>query len=259
MERTVLATVSVDPTATIEGAGPILKVVRQGNAGLSVVRKGAISGYVVSSRVIVPAEHIVLMRSMPTSADKVVALTFDDGPWPKQTEQILSILKANGVRATFFELGSQVRRNPQISRAVVAAGSVVANHSWNHPFMTRMRAPQVRRQIADTAAVIKSATGKAPTLFRPPYGAINNTVWAQAKANRESVVLWDVDTLDWTKPGPAKILSNAENEMGRASIVLMHDGGGDRSQTIAALPKLIQWLKGQGYTFLTVDELQAAR
>ena len=242
-ERTVAAPVSIAPTATIEGSGPILKVVRQGKPGVTLV----------------PAENIVLQASMPTSADKLVALTFDDGPWPAQTLAIVAILKTAGVHATFFELGQQVRRYPQLSRAVVSAGNVIGNHSWNHPFLTKMRTPQVRRQIADGASAIKAATGKTPTLFRPPYGAINNTVWAQAKVNRESIVLWDVDTLDWTKPGVPKILDNLQRHIGRASIVLMHDGGGNRSQTIAALPKMIDWLKAQGYTFVTVDQLQAAR
>ena len=258
-ERTVSEKVSIDPTATIKGSGPILKVVRQGTPGVSLVRKGAISGEIVSTRVLVPAENIVLQASMPTSADKLVALTFDDGPWPVQTDRIVAILKEARVRGTFFERGEQVRRYPQISRNVVAAGDVVGNHSWNHPLLTRMRAPQVRTQIADAASAIKAATGTSPTLFRPPYGAINHTVWAQAKVMRESIVLWDVDTLDWSKPGVFKILSNMEDGMGRASIVLMHDGGGDRSQTIAALPLVIGWLKANGYTFVTVDQLEAAR
>ena len=258
-ERSVTATVSIDPTATIQGSGPILTVVRPGKAGISAVRKGAISGQIVSTKVITPAENIVLQASMPASGAKLVALTFDDGPWPAQTEKIVAILKAAGVRATFFELGEQVRRYPAISRAVVAAGDVIGNHSWNHPFLTKLKAPGVRHQIADGASAIKAATGVAPTLFRPPYGAINNTVWAQAKTEREKVVLWDVDTLDWSKPGVPKILANMKREIRQASIILMHDGGGDRSQTIAALPPMIDWLKQQGYTFVTVDELDSLK
>ncbi|MDR3687368.1 MAG: polysaccharide deacetylase family protein [Coriobacteriia bacterium] len=258
-ERTISTTVSIDPTATIQGTGPILTVVRPGKPGVSVVRKGAISGQIVSNTVVTPAENIVLQASMPASGAKLVALTFDDGPWPVQTEKIVAILKAAGVRATFFELGQQVQHYPAISRAVIAAGDVIGNHSWNHPFLTKLKAPGVRHQIADGASAIKAATGETATLFRPPYGAINNTVWAQAKTEHESIVLWDVDTLDWSKPGVPKILNNLQREIGRASIVLMHDGGGDRSETIAALPLAIDWLKAQGYTFVTVSELEAAR
>ena len=258
-ERRISATESIDPTATIQGSGPILKVLRPGTPGVSLVRKGAISGEIISTKVITPAENIVLQASMPASGAKVVALTFDDGPWPVQTEKIVAILKAAGVRATFFELGEQVHRYPAISRAVVAAGDVIGNHAWSHPFLTKLRAPAVRHEIADGAAAIRAATGVAPTLFRPPYGAINSTVWAQAKTEHESIVLWDVDTVDWSKPGVPKILSNLQRQIGRASIVLMHDGGGDRTQTSAALPLVIDWLKSHGYTFVTVGELHALR
>jgi peptidoglycan/xylan/chitin deacetylase (PgdA/CDA1 family) len=258
-EGVTSARVSIDPTATIEGSGPILKVVRPGKPGTSLVRKGALSGQIVSTKVLVPAENIVLQASLPSSDAKVVALTFDDGPWPVQTEKILAILSAAGVRGTFFQLGQQAKRYPAISRAVVAGGSVIGNHSWSHPVLTKMRVPNVRRQIADGAAAIKAATGVAPKVFRPPYGAINRNVWTQAKVEHESIALWDVDTLDWTRPGTAKILDNMKRGMGQASIVLMHDGGGDRRQTIAALPLMIDWLKQQGYTFVTVEELQALR
>jgi peptidoglycan/xylan/chitin deacetylase (PgdA/CDA1 family)/sulfur carrier protein ThiS len=259
VERSVTARVSVDPTATIQGAGPILKMVRPGKPGTAVVTKGAVSGQIVSTKVIVPAENIILVASAPTSTDKLVALTFDDGPWPGSTLKIVEILKREGVPGTFFELGEQVKRTPRISAAVVAAGNVVANHSWSHPFMTKMKPPAIRKQITDTATAIKDATGVAPTWFRPPYGAINRNVWAQAKVTREGVVLWDVDSRDWTRPGPAKIVQNVTSGMGRASIVLMHDGGGDRSQTIAALPQVISWLKTHGYHFVTLAQLQAVR
>jgi peptidoglycan-N-acetylglucosamine deacetylase len=258
-ERVVTVKVSIDPTATIQGAGPILKVVTPGKPGVSLVLRGAISKQIVSTKVLVPAENIVLQASLPASGAKVVALTFDDGPWPVQTEKIVAILKAAGVRGTFFQLGQLARRYPRLSRSVVVAGNEVGNHSLSHPFLTKLKAAQVRRQISEGAAAIKAATGVAPTQFRPPYGAINNTVWVQAKAQHQSVVLWDVDTLDWSKPGVAKILSNMKREIGQASIVLMHDGGGDRSQTIAALPLMIDWLKAQGYTFVTVDELAKLR
>ena len=163
------------------------------------------------------------------------------------------------MHATFFEIGQQVGYWPQLSRAIVADGNIIGNHSWSHPFLNKMKPPQIRKQLLDTAAAIKRATGVAPTVFRPPYGAVNHNVWNQARVVHETVTLWDVDSLDWTRPGPSKILSNVTSHMGRASIVLMHDGGGPRQQTIAALPNVIAWLKANGYTFVTVPELQAAR
>ena len=259
VERVVSVRVSIDPTATIQGTGPILKVIRPGKAGLMLVRKGATSGEIESSKVLVPAENIILQASMPSSTDKLVALTFDDGPWPESTLAIVNVLKQAGVPGTFFELGVQVKRTPELSAAVVAAGNLVGNHSWSHPFLTKMKPAAIRKQITDSASAIKAATGVAPTLFRPPYGAINRNVWAQAKATHESVVLWDVDALDWTRPGVDKIVRNVTRNVGHASIVLMHDGGGPRAQTIAALPKIIAWLKAHNYTFVTVTQMQAAR
>ena len=258
-EHVVSTRISIDPTATIQGSGPILKVVRQGKAGLMLVRKGQISGEVDSSKVLVPAENIVLAASMPSSTDKLVALTFDDGPWPGSTLAIVDALKQAGVVGTFFEFGEQVRRTPQISKAVAAAGNVVGNHAWSHTYLTRLRPAAVHKQIADSAAAIKAATGAAPTFLRPPYGAINHTVWVQAKAAHEGIVLWDVDARDWTRPGVDKIVSNVTDGVGRDSIVLMHDGGGPRDQTIAALPKIIAWLKAHNYTFVTVAQMEAAR
>jgi peptidoglycan/xylan/chitin deacetylase (PgdA/CDA1 family) len=258
-ERIVTSRTSIDPTATIVGTGPILRVSRAGKPGVMLVRKGEVSGQIASSKVLVPAENIIITASSPTSADKLVALTFDDGPWPESTLAIVKILKDEAVPGTFFELGQQVKRTPQLTAAVAAAGNVVGNHSWSHPFLTKMKAPAVRKQITDTATAIKDATGVGPAVFRPPYGAINRNVWAQAKATHEAVALWDVDSLDWTRPGVDKIVHNVTSNMGRASVVLMHDGGGPRAQTIAALPKVIKWLKDNGYTFVTVPQMQAAR
>ena len=258
-ERVISERVSIDPTATIQGDGPILTVVQQGKPGVALVSKGAVSGDVVTSTVLAPAVNIVLQASYPTSANRVVALTFDDGPWPDSTLKIAQILKAAGVHGTFFELGEQVRKWPQLTAAVAADGNVIGNHSWSHPFFTKMKPAAIRKQITDTAKAIKAVTGKEPTLLRPPYGAINTSVWAQAKATHESIALWNVDTLDWTRPGVPKIMKTFAKEMGRSSVVLMHDGGGDRSQSVAALPKVIAWLKARGYLFLTVDQMQARR
>ena len=258
-ERTVSVKRSIDPTATIQGTGVILRTVSPGKPGVMLVRQGEFSGEIVSQKVLVPAENIVLVASNPASGARLVALTFDDGPWPGSTLAIVNILKAERVPGTFFEIGQQVKRSPQLSAAIVAAGNIVGNHSWSHPFLTKLKPAAVRKQITDTASAIKAATGVAPTLLRPPYGAINRNVWAQAAATHESVVLWNVDSLDWTRPGVNKIVATVQKEAGRASIVLMHDGGGPRAQTVAALPKVIAWFRARGYTFVNVAQMQALR
>lgn len=258
-EHVVTVRIPIEPAVTVTGVGPILKLMRAGKSGTQVVRKGSLSGEVVSHYVLTPPTDVVLAATMPAANAKMVALTFDDGPWPGSTLKIVQILKDAGVRATFFELGQQVRRDPKTSRAVIEAGNVIGNHSWSHPFLTKLKPAQIRKQITDSAGAIKWATGQSPKVFRPPYGAIDRDVWNQARITRETVTLWDVDALDWTRPGADKIVRNVTSHMGRVSIVLMHDGGGDRSQTIRALPRIIAWLKANGYVFVTVPELQSVR
>jgi peptidoglycan/xylan/chitin deacetylase (PgdA/CDA1 family) len=252
-------TVSVPPTTTVQGNGPILRLVSSGKPGVDEVVRGQISGSVISSKTITPAVNMVIEAGMPTSTDKLVALTFDDGPWAGQTEKILEILQRENVPGTFFELGVQAKRYPALSAKVVQAGMLVGNHTFDHALLTRMKFTAIQSDIARGADAIRSATGTRTAWFRPPYGAVNKNVWAASRGAKEGLVLWDVDALDWTRPGVPKIVSNVMKGMGRASIVLMHDGGGDRSQTIAALPRIISNLKAQGYTFVTVAQMEAAR
>jgi peptidoglycan-N-acetylglucosamine deacetylase len=256
-ERAVTVLRPLPAKTVLQGDGPVINVAQMGNPGVAKVTKGAISGEVWRVEVVRPAEEMVLVRHWPASGDKVVALTFDDGPWPAQTEKILAILSAAGIHGTFFELGGQAKQWPTISKAVVAQGSLLGNHTYSHALLTKLKAPQVKKEISGGASTIGKVAGVKPVWFRPPYGAINSTVWQQSRALGQKVVLWDVDTLDWTKPGPAKIVQNAVTHVRPGSVVLMHDGGGDRSQTIAALPQVIAALKAQGYSFVTVDQLAA--
>jgi peptidoglycan/xylan/chitin deacetylase (PgdA/CDA1 family) len=258
-EPVVRVKVSVAPTTTVEGTGPILKLMSSGKPGVDEVTRGQVSGAVISSRTITPAVNMVIAAVMPSSTDKIVALTFDDGPWPNQTDKILEILKTENVPGTFFMLGIQAKRNPALAARVAQQGELVGNHTYDHALLTKMKFGQIQGDIAKGADAIRSATGTTTVWFRPPYGAVNKNVWAAAKGAKESLVLWDVDSLDWTRPGPPKIVSNVMRHVGQASIVLMHDGGGDRSQTIAALPKIIGELRTRGYTFVTVEQMEAAR
>jgi len=258
-EHITTTRISIDPTATIEGTGPILKVVRPGTPGLQLLRKGAISGEIESNDVVTPAENIVLQATYPTSTDKLVALTFDDGPWPGTTTATVQVLKQAGVPGTFFELGEQVKRMPMLAKAVVAAGDSVQNQGWSRTYLTHLRPAAVHKQIADAAAAIKAATGVTPRFLRPPFGAINHTVWMQAKEAHEGLVRWDVDSKDYRRPGVDAIVQNVTGHVGRDSIVLLHDGGGPRDETMQALPAIIRWLKANGYTFVTVSQMEAAR
>lgn len=178
---------------------------------------------------------------------KRIALTFDDGP-STYTPQILHILKAKKVNATFFEIGQEVARYPATSRRILALGHELANHTMHHGFYPS------EADIRQTNHVIKARTGFRPCLFRPPGGSINSSVIAGARANHTKTVNWDVDTNDWRLPGSGSIL-NSISSARSGSIVLMHDGGGPRSQTVDALSAGISRLKHRGYKLVTVSEL----
>jgi peptidoglycan/xylan/chitin deacetylase (PgdA/CDA1 family) len=185
---------------------------------------------------------------------RAVALTFDDGP-SEWTPQILSVLRSKGVAATFFNVGGMYSTYGANSRTVHDAGYVVADHTWTHPQLTSLGAAEQGSEIDRTAKVIKGEGIPAPTLFRPPYGAYDQTTLAQTKRRNMLLVLWDVDTLDWSKPGADTIYNNVISQVTNGSIILMHDGGGDRSQTLSALPRIIDTLRKRGYQMVTVPHL----
>jgi len=184
-----------------------------------------------------------------------VALTFDDGPNPTYTPQILQVLAANNAHATFFEIGQQVQRNPGLARQVVADGNVIGNHTWDHPSLTTITPTAQASELKQASTEIKNVTGMTPTLFRPPYGATNLQVETVAAEQQMATVLWSVDTADWQLPGVQRIVTAALNGVHNGSIIMMHDGGGNRSQTVAALSQIIKGLQARGYALVTVPEL----
>ncbi len=195
--------------------------------------------------------HGKVINSIPVKAgDKVFALTFDDGPWPESTRQILRVLKDNNVKATFFMVGQEVSRRPQVAREVLAQGHAIGNHSWDHP--SRPRDPIM--QVQKTNEQIKKVIGYTPTIFRPPYGILAGMAH-EAEREGDPVFLWSADSVDWSRPGVEKIVSRILNQARPGGISLMHDGGGNRSQSVAALPLIIQGLKARGYTLVTIPEL----
>jgi chitin deacetylase len=184
---------------------------------------------------------------------KIIALTFDDGPW-SSTEKVLNILKENQIPATFFMVGKHISARPQIAQKVVLAGHAVGNHTWSHQYgkyTTATAAAEIQR----TSDLLYQATGTRTTLFRPPAGILNNGLAAYAQSQKGTVIMWSNDSLDWRSHSSQAITSNVVKNARSGSIVLLHDGGGDRSRTIAALPGIIRELKKQGYEFVTVPQL----
>jgi peptidoglycan-N-acetylglucosamine deacetylase len=181
-----------------------------------------------------------------------VYLTFDDGP-SVYTPQILSALEAKGVPATFFVLGERAVQFPSYVQREHADGDGIGDHTWDHPDLTTLPPEQVRSELQSTADEIASLTGAPPTLWRPPFGAFNDTVTQIASSLGLSMRLWDVNPSDFTMPGTDVIVSRVVDNVSNGSIVLLHDGSQetdfDRSQTVAALPTIIDTLRAAGYSF----------
>ena len=191
------------------------------------------------------------LRNGPRGRD-VVALTFDDGP-SEYTEAFLDVLRAKHAHGTFFELGQEMPGREDAMRRILREGDEIGDHTVNH-----VEYPGYF-QIAGAAARIRSSTHFEPCLFRPPGGAVDSSVVATAGALGMQTILWDVDPADWTNPGSGAVYSRIVSAARRGSIILMHDGGGDRSGTLAALPRIIDTLRGRGYRFATVSELLGHR
>ncbi|HEX8959660.1 MAG TPA: polysaccharide deacetylase family protein, partial [Solirubrobacterales bacterium] len=192
-----------------------------------------------------------LVRNGPRNR-KVVALTFDDGP-STYTPGFLSVLRREHVHATFFEVGQEIRGRAGTVRRILREGDEIGNHTMHHGFYPGYA------DLAATDALIRGVTHFEPCLFRPPGGAVDSSVVAAAGAAGLKTVLWDVDPVDWSTPGAGAIYSRVVGAAQRGSIILMHDGGGNRSQTLAALPAIIATLRARGYAFDTVSELLGQR
>jgi peptidoglycan/xylan/chitin deacetylase (PgdA/CDA1 family) len=183
-----------------------------------------------------------------------IALTFDDGP-SDYTDRLLDLLDRLRVPATFFVNGKHVADHPDEMQRLIDAGHTIANHSWAHPDMTTLSAADQAAQVADTSRAIQNVGGPTPRLFRPPYGAYNDTTHRVLDRAGELSVLWSVDSQDYTLPGVDGIVQNVVPNVHPGAIILMHDGGGPRDQTIAAVERIVPALRRQGYRFVTVPRL----
>lgn len=185
---------------------------------------------------------------------KQVALTFDDGPSP-YTARLLDVLGANHVHATFFMIGKHVEQYPDVAKAVVQAGHAIGNHTYSHPDLTSEPELHVGAELARAEASIASATGVRPRLFRPPYGDEDRSTLHESRQLGYVAVEWSVNSKDYRMPGTDAIVTNVLAHVHNGAIVLLHDGGGDRSQTVEAVARLIPQLQRRGYELVTIPEL----
>jgi peptidoglycan/xylan/chitin deacetylase (PgdA/CDA1 family) len=212
-----------------------------------------------------PARHPKARRSAPVTdpiapatpvyylddGPKTIALTIDDGPSPVYTPQILQILEEYRVTASFSMVGQNVTYYPGIVRDVADAGHVIVNHTWDHANLALMSAAQVRTEIARATDAIHSAVGQRPRIFRAPYGAWSRATLEYCASEKLMPLDWSVDPRDWSRPGVREIVSNIMQNTETGSVILEHDGGGDRSQTVAALKVVIPRLLDKGFRFRT--------
>ncbi|WP_432193360.1 bifunctional polysaccharide deacetylase/glycosyltransferase family 2 protein [Streptomyces sp. bgisy027] len=226
------------------------------------VRTGASSGK-VPDKVLDGGPILTFRGGRATTVsvpDKTIALTFDDGPNPTWTPQVLAILKKYDIPATFFVVGSMVSRYPSIVADMVEAGNEVGIHTFTHVDLSYQSDARVNREMQQTQLALAGAAGITTTLFRAPYSsqtdAIDNYSWPVYKKLGEdgyTSVFVDTDSDDWKRPGVSKIVKWATPDDGEGASVLFHDAGGERSQTIKALPEYIEKMRAQGYTFTTIS------
>jgi len=186
---------------------------------------------------------------------KVVALTFDDGPHKKYTDEILMILKLYEIRGTFFLVGQNVAEYPCIVKALYANGHVVGNHSYSHNYLNTQTADEIAVALTKTNNLIKKTIGVYPALFRPPYGSCSSDSVRIVKKLKLKTIMWSVDYPLERLTAPEDIANEVIGQVKPGAIILLHDGGGNRESVIAALPIIIKALKSEGYEFLTVPEL----
>ncbi|MFK0128341.1 polysaccharide deacetylase family protein [Streptomyces nigra] len=198
-----------------------------------------------------------LVRSAPLlrmpARGRTMLLTFDDGPDPRYTPYILDTLRAYDVRATFFVCGEMADYNKDLVARMADEGHVVGNHTWSHPLLTRLGRRRMRAEMERTSDVVEEACGERPAWFRAPYGAWNRTAFQLGADLGMEPLAWTVDTLDWTEPGTRRIVHRVRDGAAPGVVVLSHDAGGDRSQSVAALRAYLPALLDSGY-HLTVPD-----
>jgi peptidoglycan/xylan/chitin deacetylase (PgdA/CDA1 family) len=194
-----------------------------------------------------------ILRSAQT-VHRLVALTFDDGPSP-YTPAVLAILQRYHVPATFFVVGEHAAQYPQFVRAEAAAGEDIGNHTYNHVDLEWLANLGVTGQIEATQHAVWEAAHVRPIWLRPPYGAVDPRITADAARLGLHTVLWSVDPRDWSEPGVPAITARVLSGVRPGSIVILHDGGGNREETVQALPGIIRSLLRRGYRFISLDEM----
>lgn len=246
----------------LKGVGAVHLYSNNAQDGEQVTRTGKESGITATVTTKEPVDNIVQYYNVNSNGDKVIALTFDDGPWDKQTDEILDILEQNDAKATFFTVGQCISGHEKELQRAASMGCEIGTHTWDHAegsgegvSLIKMSTDERKQEVQKGLEAIKNATGQeASTIFRCPGGNFDTSVATDLEGIVTAEIGWNIDTTDWKKPG-ADVIAQRIQSAGPGNIILMHDGGGDRSQTIEGLRQALPKLKEQGYSFITVQEL----
>jgi peptidoglycan/xylan/chitin deacetylase (PgdA/CDA1 family) len=226
-------------------------------AGLSACA-ATLSGTDVKAQALIALPNDIVTTDSATitavnTPSPVVAMTFDDGPHPTNTPRLLDMLRERGIRATFYLIGNRVVQYPNIARRISEEGHEIGNHSWSHPFLNRLGASAVTREIDQTTDAIFQVTGRPPVTFRPPYGAFTRSQRAELHAARTlPTILWSVDPQDWRRPGANVVANRILQHAHQGSIILSHD---IHRGTIDAMPQTLDGLTARGLQFVTVSQM----
>lgn len=196
--------------------------------------------------------HVYCRNSANT---RKIALTFDDGPHPRYTEEILNILEEYNIRATFFIIGVNAENYPENLKRILDSGCEIGNHTYSHARINKMNRVEIQQEIKQCEQTIFRLTGYRPSLFRPPEGVMSDTLSDVIKEMQYNIVLWSIDTLDWAMNPSSRICQTVTDQLKGGDIILMHDYVSGGNTTCQALKKMIPLLLAKGYEFVTVSEL----
>jgi len=236
---------------------------RPARLGLGTAILGIIAGVGLTLSAVLPENHVFgTVFSQVDTKHKIVALTFDDGPYPPYTGQILDILKENNIRATFFVIGQNAEKHPDLVRRIYDEGHQIGNHTYHHIDLLKADRPLVVAEIERTNRVVQEITGQRPKVVRPPHGFRDPVVLEVMAEHGLKVVEWSVMSRDWVNPGVDEIVNRILSKVRNGSVILLHDGDGiaaqaSRAQTVEATRLIIRKLQAEGYEFITVDEILA--
>jgi len=257
--RQALELIKSTDTITDVGDGEIVTVDEDRTDGM---RKLAVDGEGYLTAKYVKFAEFPTLYHQGAGGEHQVAITFDDGPDPRWTPKILDILKAANVKATFFVVGVNAERYPSLVRRIVNEGHEIGNHTYYHPNLALCWPEHIRLELNATQLLLETITGRATTFFRPPYAADTGPTELSELAPLKIaedlnylVVLENIDPQDWAKPGADIILRRIKQQRHDGSVILLHDAGGDRSQTVEALPGILDWLHTRGDTIVPLSTL----